>query len=658
MLTPLNIPHLLTIPQFIAPPISDPSPEALLEATLFPSIILFSDLGTELWKRVKAADPKKRKKWSKKKARNWLRTQLESAVPSSPTPETTALGTTLAEGLSFSRRPTWQILPGNSPGAPAGLGVQGRISDSAADALLAFLVDTAGIVVEPPLERGDLPVPFITVYFQYASGTSAFVLPRIPVQSADLYTVAPRLEPPAIKTLLERAPALKQLDWRKCLDPEALAQSMKLDIDSTFASAAALASSLPRDDFETVTSHPIGDDHGLARALVVHASALGIQTRLFLDPVTGIPVRMSLFRTQHGNDDPSVRILCRHESTGEWCILLRLGPSACDGSLPPSSSSDQPPFFLGSLIDSCSAITMAVLGIDAVINVCSDGVGIFGHRANFSSLHIPLDDTADQDLSHAFEAAPTALAEARGDGKTVLLHCVVGKSRSVSIGLAYLMAHKKTSLAAAFDILATHRPFICPNSGFQTQLDALEASLFPDASGDVPSMDWASVSDSAVWGERASHVELPDGISVVEKSRKAKAAISEEEAAARAARAEAAATLNETVDALLTPPAALEDFVQLWTSAAGELPGSSSPSDETTRVRAFARALKSSLRFGLVINDVEIDTDADLVQSILALAAGSSPFLVLRHAIHSSSTPSKLTKLVLSRALSWFSQQS
>jgi protein-tyrosine phosphatase len=50
-------------------------------------------------------------------------------------------------------------------------------------------------------------------------------------------------------------------------------------------------------------------------------------------------------------------------------------------------------------------------------------------------------------------------------------------SRSASIVIAWLMAQKKMSFDAAYEFLLAKRPIVCPNSGFQKQLQEYEAAL-------------------------------------------------------------------------------------------------------------------------------------------------------------------------------------
>lgn len=58
----------------------------------------------------------------------------------------------------------------------------------------------------------------------------------------------------------------------------------------------------------------------------------------------------------------------------------------------------------------------------------------------------------------------------------VLVHCVVGVSRSATLVLAYLMLHQQLSLQQAI-ITVRERRWIFPNRGFLRQLCQLDQQL-------------------------------------------------------------------------------------------------------------------------------------------------------------------------------------
>jgi len=72
---------------------------------------------------------------------------------------------------------------------------------------------------------------------------------------------------------------------------------------------------------------------------------------------------------------------------------------------------------------------------------------------------------------------------ARIEGKNILVHCIQGISRSVSIVLAYLM-YKGRTLKESYDFVREKRSVSRPNPSFVKELLAYELTLFKSNSCD------------------------------------------------------------------------------------------------------------------------------------------------------------------------------
>ena len=90
------------------------------------------------------------------------------------------------------------------------------------------------------------------------------------------------------------------------------------------------------------------------------------------------------------------------------------------------------------------------------------------------SLHIPIQDEDDADLTPHLKDIVTFIQKARVDGGTCYVHCAAGVSRSSAAVLAYLMAHLQLSYKEAYQFLGRQRDCIRPNPGFEKQLRAFE----------------------------------------------------------------------------------------------------------------------------------------------------------------------------------------
>lgn len=67
--------------------------------------------------------------------------------------------------------------------------------------------------------------------------------------------------------------------------------------------------------------------------------------------------------------------------------------------------------------------------------------------------------------------------EARQKGSAVLVHCLAGVSRSVTVTLAYLMHTKSLGLNDAFSLVRARKPDVSPNFHFMEQLHSFERQL-------------------------------------------------------------------------------------------------------------------------------------------------------------------------------------
>lgn len=84
----------------------------------------------------------------------------------------------------------------------------------------------------------------------------------------------------------------------------------------------------------------------------------------------------------------------------------------------------------------------------------------------------------------------------RAQKKGVLVHCLAGISRSVTVMLAYLMAHRQLSLNEAYNMVLKRKANIDPNFHFMQQLHSFEKQLL-DARQQQPSRQQQSANSSA-----------------------------------------------------------------------------------------------------------------------------------------------------------------
>lgn len=99
------------------------------------------------------------------------------------------------------------------------------------------------------------------------------------------------------------------------------------------------------------------------------------------------------------------------------------------------------------------------------------------HPNDFVYKIINIPDREDVYIENYFDECFAFIDEAKRTGGGVLVHCFVGKSRSVTVVVAYLMKKHGMSVSEALKHVKNKRPIASPNSGFMLQLQNFEKSL-------------------------------------------------------------------------------------------------------------------------------------------------------------------------------------
>ncbi|KAF2280603.1 dual specificity protein phosphatase 12 [Westerdykella ornata] len=99
--------------------------------------------------------------------------------------------------------------------------------------------------------------------------------------------------------------------------------------------------------------------------------------------------------------------------------------------------------------------------------------------APFKHMVVEVDDTDDENLLEHFPATNAFIQEGLDGGGGVLVHCAMGKSRSATCVIAYMMHRYGSSAAEALTLLRQARSICEPNEGFMKQLELYEKMAMP-----------------------------------------------------------------------------------------------------------------------------------------------------------------------------------
>lgn len=115
------------------------------------------------------------------------------------------------------------------------------------------------------------------------------------------------------------------------------------------------------------------------------------------------------------------------------------------------------------------------LGIGHILSICDRtpaiDVSVFDH------LHLNLEDASTVALSSNFDRCFEFIARHQTSGKAVLVHCMVGASRSATVCIAFIMKARKLKLQESLAYVRNIRPIVSPNPGFMAQLATFENTL-------------------------------------------------------------------------------------------------------------------------------------------------------------------------------------
>lgn len=156
--------------------------------------------------------------------------------------------------------------------------------------------------------------------------------------------------------------------------------------------------------------------------------------------------------------------------------------SECENLCSPSAMSPfpvevLPNLYLGNAKTSADITQLKKYGIHYILNVTPNVPNMFETDQSFKYMQIPVSDKLSQNLSSFFPEAIHFIDEAREKEHGVLVHCLAGISRSVTVTVAYLMQKKHMTLNEAYDHVKRCKPNISPNFNFMGQLLDFERHL-------------------------------------------------------------------------------------------------------------------------------------------------------------------------------------
>ncbi|XP_030628553.1 dual specificity protein phosphatase 13 [Chanos chanos] len=141
-----------------------------------------------------------------------------------------------------------------------------------------------------------------------------------------------------------------------------------------------------------------------------------------------------------------------------------------------------PNLYIGNVAIAQNRTALKKMGITHILNAAHSKQGSLGDQEFYGSAcvyyGIPAEDTSKFDMSVYFRPASDFIHKAlkKKNGK-VLVHCIMGMSRSATLVLAYLMLQHRLTLKNAIQKVILQRA-IYPNRNFLSQLLDLDRDLW------------------------------------------------------------------------------------------------------------------------------------------------------------------------------------
>lgn len=132
--------------------------------------------------------------------------------------------------------------------------------------------------------------------------------------------------------------------------------------------------------------------------------------------------------------------------------------------------------YLGSINSVYDYEEMKKIGITHIISVVA---GFYPSDDNFNYLILNALDTENTNLREYFEKCNQYIDEALENDNKVLIHCMAGRSRSVTILCAYIIKKFGMNVENALKSIKNKRDIIEPNQGFLKQLEQYYNYLYP-----------------------------------------------------------------------------------------------------------------------------------------------------------------------------------
>jgi hypothetical protein len=143
-----------------------------------------------------------------------------------------------------------------------------------------------------------------------------------------------------------------------------------------------------------------------------------------------------------------------------------------------------PYLFLGSRKAAMNLKLLRICGVKRVLSVGKQQELPQPYHTEIEYERLKISDLPDERLLDGLKGAMEFIKDSIAKQQSVLVHCQMGRSRSASCVIAYLVLYHNMRFNDAMQLVQKKRPIANPNFGFREQLN-----FYIDHNGRIPSED-------------------------------------------------------------------------------------------------------------------------------------------------------------------------
>lgn len=292
----------------------------------------------------------------------------------------------------------------------------------------------------------------------------------------------------AVYWLKEGFPCIRQLFPERCIGLQLLRNPFTMglpsgftlqSICSSFSAHRTIDSSKSTDDNSTESSVSAGDS-----AMHLEDNSFGLSAYFSFDnepltPQFGFIEGLNGSQSSFGSFSFAFSSSCFTHVENNNLNDCFGGPHPIAGSVISIPTDIDGSLYIGD--DECArnAELLKTMGIKYILNTATECENHHMNDDYFVYKKLELTDSTHQKIccQDILKQSFDFINQALNSGSKVLVHCRGGRSRSVTIVLAYLMYYKNMALMDAYELVQQKRSEISPNLGFMGQLTNYERQL-------------------------------------------------------------------------------------------------------------------------------------------------------------------------------------